>query len=124
MGKKTAIYNDEMADMYDMSVDMDAYNKTSCYIFKQKVKPGKEGSVVINEMTTWFDDKTFEVVARIYNLSFNAGVYDFNVQMEVQMTHAGTLLVPALLRYNGSWKVIFKKREHGIFTATLFDFHL
>ena len=122
MSNKTSIYDDEMADVYDMQIDMDDYNKTSCYIFKQKVKPGKESSVVVDEMTTWFDDKTFEVVARNYSLSYDAGVYDFKVQMEVQMTHAGNFLVPSLIRYNGNWKAIFKKRERGVFTATLFDF--
>ena len=119
---KTSIYDDDMADVYDMSVDMEAYNKTSCYVFKQKVKPGKENNVVIDEIITWFNDKTFEVVARNYVLSYDAGVYDFKVQMEVQLTHAGNYLVPSLIRYNGNWKVIFKKRERGVFTATLFDF--
>ena len=119
---KTPIYDDDMADVYDMNVDMDEYNKTSCYILKQKVKPGKESKVVIDEMTTWFDDKTFEVVARNYTLSYNAGVYDFKIKMEVQMTHMGNYLIPALIRYNGNWKAIFKKRERGVFTATLFDF--
>ncbi len=119
---KTPIYDDDMADVYDMNVDMNEYNKTSCYILKQKVKPGKESKVVIDEMTTWFDDKTFEVVARNYTLSYYAGVYDFKVQMEVQMTHMGNYLIPALIRYNGNWKAIFKKRERGVFTATLFDF--
>jgi hypothetical protein len=123
MSGKTAIYDDDMARLYDMTVDMDEYNKTSCYIFKQKVKPGLEDEVVIDEMTTWFDDKTFEIVARTYSLSYDAGVYDFKVNMEVQMTHFGRLLVPSLIRYNGNWKAIFKKRERGIFTATLFDFH-
>ena len=123
MSNKTAIYNDDMADLYDMSIDMDDYNKTSCYIFKQKVKPGKEDEVVVDEMTTWFNDKTYEVVARTYSLSYGAGVYDFKVSMEVQMTHTGEYLVPSLIRYNGNWKAIFKKRERGIFTATLSDFH-
>jgi hypothetical protein len=49
-------------------------------------------------------------------------VYDFKVNMEVKMTTVGNLLVPALLSYNGNWKAIFKKRERGVFTATLFDF--
>ncbi len=123
MSNKTAIYDDEMAEYYDMSIDMDDYNKTSCYIFRQKVKPGKEGDVVVDEMTTWFNDSTYEVVARNYSLSYSAMVYDFKVSMEVQMTHAGNLLVPALLRYNGNWKAIFKKRERGVFTATLYDFN-
>ena len=122
MSNKTAIYDDDMADVYDMNIDMDDYNNTSCYIFTQKVKPGKEGKAVVDEMTTWFNDKTYEVVARNYTLSYNAGVYDFKVQMEVQMTHFGNYLVPSLIRYNGNWKAIFKKRERGVFTATLFDF--
>ncbi|MES2848970.1 MAG: hypothetical protein V4685_07940 [Bacteroidota bacterium] len=122
MSSKTAIYDDEMAEYYDMSIDMDDYNKTSCYIFKQKVKEGKEDDVVVDEMITWFNDKTFEVIARTYTISYSAMVYDFKVSMEVQMTHAGNLLVPSLLRYNGNWKAIFKKRERGVFTATLYDF--
>jgi hypothetical protein len=122
MSNKTAIYDDEMANLYDMSIDMEAYNKTSCYVFRQKVKPGNEADVVVDEMVTWFNDSTYEVVARNYVLSYDATLYDFKVQMEVEMTHANTLLVPALIRYNGNWKAIFKKREKGVFTATLFDF--
>ena len=122
MSGKTAIYDDEMADAYDMEIDMDDYNKTSCYLLKQKVKPGMEDKVVVDEMITWFDDKTFEVVARKYSLSYEAGLFDFKVQMEVQLTHVGKLLVPSMIRYNGNWKAVFKKRERGVFTATLFDF--
>ncbi len=122
MSSKTAIYDDEMAEYYDMNIDMDDYNKTSCYIFKQKVKEGKEDDVVVDEMITWFNDKTYEVVARTYTISYSAMVYDFKVSMEVQMTHAGDLLVPSLIRYNGNWKAVFKKRERGVFTATLYDF--
>ena len=123
MGNKTALFDDNMADRYDMSIDMTEYNKTSCYIFKIKAKENKKRDVVIDEMTTWFNDKTFEIVARDYSLSYDAGVYDFNVQMHVEMTKFDQYLVPSLIRYNGNWKAIFKKRERGVFTATLFDFH-
>lgn len=122
MSDKTAIFDDDMADKYDMNIDMDFYNNTSCYVFRQKVKPGSEDDVVIDEMTTWFNDSTFEVVARNYSLSYDAAVYDFKVKMEVQMGRYHGLTVPVLIRYNGNWKAIFKKRERGIFTATLFDF--
>lgn len=122
MSNKTAIYDDDMADSYNMDIDMDIYNKTSCYVFTQKVKPGREGSVVVDEMVTWFDDVTFDVVARKYSLSYDAGVYDFKVEMEVQMTKFGELTVPSLIRYIGNWKAITKKRERGVFTATLSDF--
>lgn len=122
ISNKTPIFDESMADKYDMSIDVKEYNSIPCYVFTVKVKKGKESSVVINEMTTWFNEKTFEIVARNYLLSYDAGVYDFKVDMEVQMTKVGDLLVPSLLRYNGNWKAIFKKRERGVFTATLFDF--
>ena len=122
LSNKTAIFEDEIADSYDMDIDWERYNNTNCYVFKQKVKDGKKGSVVVDEMTTWFNEITFDVVARTYSLSYDAGVYDFKVNMEVQMTTFGNLTVPALIRYNGNWKAIFKKRERGIFTATLSDF--
>ena len=123
MSNKTAIYNDELADSYDMEIDWEQYNNSNCYVFRQKVKPNKKASVVVDEMNTWFNDSTFEVVARNYNLSYDAGVYDFKVAMEIQMITIGNLTVPALIRYNGNWKAIFKKRERGVFTATLSDFH-
>ncbi len=119
---KTEIFDESMADKYDMSIDLSDFNNTSCYVFSIKVKEGKKNGVVIDEMTTWFNEKTFDIVARKYSLSYDAGVYDFNVEMETEMTKVGDLLVPAVLRYNGNWKAIFKKREKGVFTATLFDF--
>ena len=63
-----------------------------------------------------------EVLNRQYALSYKAGVYDFEVSMDVEMTRVADLLVPKILRYKGNWDVIFKKRERAIFTATLFDF--
>ncbi len=123
MSNKTAIYDDELADSYDMNIDFERYNNTNCYVFKQKVKPNRKGSVVVDEMNTWFNDNTFEVMARNYSLSYDAGVYDFKVNMEIQMTTVGNLTIPAVIRYTGNWKAIFKKRERGIFTATLSDFY-
>jgi hypothetical protein len=122
MSNKTEIFDEEMADKYDLSIDMDFFHGTYCYIFKQKVKPGSEDEVIIDEMTTWFNDSTYEVVARNYSLSYDAAVYDFKVSMEVQMSTYKNLTVPSLIRYHGNWKAITKKRERGIFTATLFDF--
>jgi hypothetical protein len=122
ISNKTAIFDDDMADKYDMNIDLDVYNGINCYIFKQTVKQDHKGEVVVDEMTTWFDEKTYDVMARNYSISYDAGVYDFNVQMEVVMTKFGEYLVPSLLRYTGNWKAIFKPRERGVFTATLFDF--
>ncbi|HSN10238.1 MAG TPA: hypothetical protein VLS85_14455 [Hanamia sp.] len=122
ISNKTEIFDPAMAENYDMYIDYRNYNSVPCYVFTINVKDNRKSNVVIDEMTTWFNAKTFEIVARNYVLSYDAGVYDFNVKMEVQMTKVGDLLVPNLITYNGNWKVIFNKRERGVFTATLSHF--
>ncbi len=122
ISNKTAIFDEDISDCYDMSIDMDVRKNMNCYVFKQKVKPGREDDVIVDEMTTWFEDSSLQIVARDYSLSYDAGVYDFKVNMEVEMTKYKDLFIPDLIRYIGNWKAIFKKRERGVFTATLFDF--
>ncbi len=120
MGDKTAIFDKDNADKYDFSLDFVDHNGQSCYLFTIKAKSGS--GVVIDNMQTWFNSRSMEIVTRNYDLSYDAGVYDFNVHMEVQMIQFGNLTVPSTLRYVGTWDVALKKRERGVFTATLFDF--
>lgn len=126
LGNKMDIFSKDAAELYDYNVDIEPYNGKDCYVFKVTAKDSLDKSqrdrVVIDEMTTWFDPKTMEVQGRIYDMSYDAGVYDFNVHMEAQLGKYGDLLVPTLLRYNGTWGVMFKGRERGVFTATLYDF--
>lgn len=126
IGEKINIFDPDIAKNYDFVIDQGDYEGKACYIFSVKAKEdlsgGERNRIVIDNMITWFDAKTMEVMARNYHLSYDAGVYDFDVQMEVQMTKFGDYLVPKTLRYKGNWDVVFKKRERGVFTATLFDF--
>ncbi len=126
MGHKAALFEDDMSKWYNYSIDIQEKKGVSYYVFSLKRKSREEGGdpdkVVIDEMVTWFNYKNFEVESRNYSLSYDAGVYQFDVQMEVQLSHYKQYLVPTLIRYNGSWNVITKKREKGVFTATLFDF--
>lgn len=126
IGDKIDIFDPDRAKFYDFIIDYGDYEGQSCYVFSIKVKSdlsnGEKNNLVIDSMVTWFNSKTMEVMARNYDMSYDAGVYDFDVHMEIQMTKFGNLLVPKLLRYIGNWDVVFKKRERGIFTATLFDF--
>ncbi|MBC8032499.1 MAG: hypothetical protein H7Y03_00010 [Chitinophagaceae bacterium] len=126
IGDKIAIFDEDMARYYDFIIDMEEYTGQTCYVFTIKAREdltkSEQDKIVIDEMKTWFNSNTMEIAGRNYSLSYNAGVYDFDVRMEVQMTKAHGLLVPHVLRYTGNWHAIFKKRERGIFTATLFDF--
>ena len=126
IGNKINLFDPDIARYYDFTIDLGDYEGQYCYIFSIKAKPGlskgENSNIVFDNMTTWFNNKTMEIVGRQYDLSYSTPVYDFNVHMEVKMTRFGELLVPELLVYNGNWKVALKKRERGIFTATLFDF--
>jgi hypothetical protein len=126
IGNKVAIFDDEVSGRYDFTIDMETFKGEMCYVFTCKpradLSAGEKDKIVVNDMTTWFKIDTWEIVARNYDLSYNAGVYDFDVRMEVEMTKIGNHLVPKVLRYNGDWDVVMKKREKCIFTATLFDF--
>jgi hypothetical protein len=126
IGNKIALFDDEVAARYDFTIDMDVFKGDMCYVFtcrpRAGLPEGDKDKIVVNNMTTWFKIDTWEIVARDYDLSYNAGVYDFDVSMQVEMTKFGDYLVPKLLRYNGNWDVVLKKRERCSFTATLFDF--
>lgn len=126
IGDKIDIFDPDRAKYYDFKIDQADYEGQPCYLFsitsKEDLREGKKDKIVIDNMITWFNAKTMEVVARNYDISYNAGVYDFDVHMEVELTKFGAQLVPKTLRYKGNWNVIFKKRERGVFTATLFDF--
>lgn len=126
IGNKLDVFDEDVARFYDFNIDVEDYREVPCYKFSIRKKEGLSGGqrdkIVFDNITTWFDAKSLSILGRTYDLSYNAAVYDFDVHMEVQMTQFNGMLVPQLIRYNGNWDVAFKKREKGIFTATLFDF--
>ena len=126
IGEKINIFDPEVAELYDFAIDQVDYDGQQAYLFsvraKEGLRSGEKDRIVIDNMVTWFDAKSMDVLARNYRLSFNAGVYDFDVEMEVKMTRFNGLLVPQVMRYKGNWDVAFKRRERGVFTATLYDF--
>lgn len=123
MGDKVNIFEPSAIQLYDFKIENDEYQGKPAIVFTARPKENADrDDIVIDSMTTWFDAATMNIMARTYTLSYRAGVYDFNVTMEVEMMQFGDLTVPKVLRYNGEWDVVFKKKERAVFTATLFDF--
>lgn len=127
IGDKSNIFDPSVTPYYDYEIDYEVYNGRDAYRFSVKAKPGlssgQRNKIVYDNMTTWFDYRTFEILGRTYDLSYNTGAYDFDVHMNVQLTKVGKLLVPNVLRYSGNWFLLTKGRERGLFTATLYGFH-
>lgn len=125
MGDKVRVFDKSHSDLYDFSIDIQDYKGKPAYIFVLKIKNGlafyKRDNVVIDEMTTWFNYDSFEVMARNYSMSYNAGIYKFNVSMQVEIGKIGKYLYPKVIRYDGNWGVLIKGKERGLFTATIYD---
>ena len=125
IGNKLDLYDKRAHELYNYHLDYLLYKGSYVYVFSIKPKPdAPSGDIVIDAMTTWFDPKTMEVLKRDYRLSYRAGVYDFDVDMEADLTKIDGVLVPQTLRYKGNFHALFYKRERAEFTATLFDFKM
>lgn len=126
IGNRINIYEEPMAALYEFELDMESYKGDYCYVFtirpRADLSERQKNDIVINRVKTWFDAKDMQIIGRSYDLSYDAGVYDFDVQMEVELNRWKGQAIPTLIRYTGSWKVAWKKRETGFFTATLFGF--
>jgi hypothetical protein len=126
IGNKLGVFEKPEIDYYEMVVDLVNFQGEECYLLK--IRPRKDLSfwlsnkIVLTEMDTWFSVTDFSVLGKSWKLNYNAGVYDFDVAMDVQLKRFGSMTVPTVMRYNGDWDVPFKRREKGVFTATLSDF--
>ena len=125
IGDKLDVFDEDVAQYYDFSIDTADLDGQPAYVFaikrKADLRSSERDKIVYDNITTWFNQKTMEIIARTYDLSYDAGVYDFNVHMDVQMQQIGGYLVPRLMRYTGNWYVLGKGRERGVFTATIFN---
>jgi hypothetical protein len=126
IGNKVALFDEDVSKLYDFKIDKQDYQGQECYVFtikpREDLTAGEKNDIVIDEMTTWFNSRTLEITGRNYSLSYNAGIFDFNVTMQVRLEKFGDLLVPKVMRYQGNWHILFKQSEIGAFTSTLFDF--
>ena len=113
---KMEIFSDEMIPFYDYSISSQRYTTgVDCYVFSIKKKPEvqKGEDVVINELTTWFDKKTMQIVSRKYSLSYFTALFDFDVSMEVKLSVVNGYQVPSFVLYNGYWDIPARKPEIG-----------
>lgn len=126
IGNKLGIFEKNMQQLYEFRIDLVEYQGENCYLFEAKARNGlsmsEQSKMVIDEMKTWLAVSDMSILGKTYRMRYNAGVYDFDVNMEVELKRFGNLQVPTLIRYTGDWDVPFKKRERGIFTAVLYNF--
>ena len=118
-GNKVAIFEPEVARMYDFKLMLVEYDGEDCYLFSAKPKPQYLDDVIYNELSTWFRKSDYSIVARDYSLSYKTMIYDFDVVMKVRLKNVNGQLLPYKLNYQGNWHVATKDRERGSFNTII-----
>ena len=121
MGDKSALFEPEIARMYDFRLAAEDKNGVPCYVFEATPKPEYKKDVVYNQFKTWFRVSDYSIVARDYGLSYSTAVYDFDVVIHVDLRQVGHNLLPYYISYRGNWYAFSKGREKVSFTAR-FDY--
>jgi hypothetical protein len=117
ISNKTEIFSPDMRQFYDYQFARGTYlDSIPVYRFRVVQKHStQDNDVVIKELTTIFDTRTFRILGRYVNLSYHNLFIDMDVRMNMELSEVNGELVPAKITYQGSWDVPFHKTERAGF---------
>ena len=129
IGSKTEIFTANMRQYYDYSFYSATYlDSIPVYRFKVSVKPDltawtKDG-LMIKELVTIFDKRNFEILGRYVDMKYSNLLFDFDVQMNIEMSYFDEVKLPTKITYQGNWDYPFKKEERASFLVVHKDYQL
>lgn len=129
IGNKTEIFTANMRQYYDYSFYSATYlDSIPVYRFKVSVKPDlskwtKDG-LMIKELVTIFDKRTFEILGRYVDMKYSNMLFDFDVQMNIEMSYFNEVKLPTKITYQGNWDYPLKKEERASFLVVHKDYKL
>jgi len=117
LSSKTEIFGKEMRNYYFYQFARGKYlDSIPVYRFKVIRKPSiADNDVVIKELTTIFDMRTFQILGRYVDLKYHNMLFSFDVQMNIELNNVDGELLPAKITYQGNWDVPFHKTERASF---------
>lgn len=120
IGSKTEIFSANMRQYYDYSFYSATYlDSIPVYRFEVKVKPDlsswtKDG-LMIKTLTTIFNKRNFEILGRYVDMKYDNLLFDFDVQMNIEMRYFNETKLPSKITYQGNWNIPLKKEERASF---------
>ncbi len=129
IGSKTEIFSANMRQYYDYGFTSGTYlDSIPVYRFKVSVKPDlskwtKDG-IMIKELVTIFDKRNFNILGRYVDMKYSNMLFDFDVQMNIEMGYFGDDKLPTKITYQGNWDYPFKKEERASFLIVHKDYKL
>jgi hypothetical protein len=129
IGSKTEIFTANMRQYYDYTFHSGTYlDSIPVYRFKVTVKPDlskwtKDG-IMIKELVTIFDKRNFEILGRYVDMKYSNMLFDFDVQMNIEMSYFDDVKLPTKITYQGNWDYPLKKEERASFLVLHKDYKL
>lgn len=129
IGSKTEIFTANMRQYYDYGFQSGTYlDSIPVYRFRVSVKDDlsswtKDG-LMIKELVTIFDKRNFAILGRYVDMKYSNMLFDFNVQMNIEMSYFGEDKLPTKITYQGNWNVPLKKEERASFLILHKDYQL
>ncbi len=120
VSSKTEIFTPNMRQYYNYAFAKGMYlDSIPVYRFKVTVKPDlgnwTEDGIMIKELTTIFDQRNFQILGRYIDMKLDNLAFDFDVQMNIEMSYFNEVLLPTKVSYQGNWNIPFKKDERASF---------
>lgn len=117
ISNKTEIFSKDMRGYYFYQFSRGKYlDSIPVYRFRVVRKPSiSDNDVVIKELTTIFDTRTFQILGRYVDLKYSNWIFSFDVQMNIELNKFDGELLPTKITYQGNWDVPFHKTERASF---------
>ena len=117
ISNKTEIFSPDMRPLYDYQFARGTYlDSIPVYRFRVVQKASTSNSdVVIKELTTIFDTRTFQILGRYVNIQYHNMFIDLDVKMNMELDKFNGDLVPTKITYQGDWNIPFHKDEKASF---------
>jgi hypothetical protein len=121
---KTEIFGPELRQFYNYEFARGKYlDSIPVYRFKVVRKPSSSpDDVMIQEMTTIFDINNFQILGRYIDMKYSNMLFDFNVQMDIELNRFNNELLPVKISYQGNWNIPFHKEERASFLIVHKDY--
>ena len=127
--KKLAVFDIDMQQYYDYLISQEVFQDSiECYSFTVRMKEGldkkDEEQVLIRELVSYFDKKTFNVMFRKYVMTYRYWLMNLDVTVEVFMDYELDVLIPSYIHYDGYWDIPFSKPEYAEFKLWNYRFEV
>ena len=117
ISSKSEIFSKDMRQYYSYQFARGKYlDSIPVYRFRVVRKPSTaDNDIVIKELTTIFDTRTFQILGRYVDLTYSNMLFSFDVKMNIELTKVDGDLLPAKVTYQGTWDIPFHKTERVSF---------